>query len=158
TNPSAAKVALAGGVKDARRAAGQAKLFQALPKLPFTPEKADSTASTPPHALPAIEEFGRITSVYPDRNFGFLTNQVTGETLYFNFIHVTDSALLDDFDSGLVGHKVHFVSVSGMKSPRNRYNQARSVRPRPGQAAQLRKSSAQTRPATPKVSRDGSRA
>ncbi len=104
-----AKAALSGGLKGVKQVAAQTKLLQALPKLSVVPEKIESTTSPRPPIQNSIEEFGRITSVYPDRNFGFLANEVTGQTLYFNFMHVTDPSLLEDFDSGLVGHKVHFI-------------------------------------------------
>ena len=134
--PAAAKAALAGNISDSKRLAENAKVFDSLPPLSVDVSGRDEEVPGSPKASAVpIDEFGRITFANAEKKFGFLTNEVTGETLFFLFRYVSDHALLDDIESGTVGHKVHFVVKPVIKSPRARFDEARSIRLRPNQNA-----------------------
>jgi len=108
--PAAAGAAMAGDLSEAKGLAENARAFLSLPPLSVEVTERDTRPQVQSKkSTTAIDEFGRITSVNPDKRFGFLTNEVTGETFFFAFGHVTDTQLLNDVESGVVGHKVYFV-------------------------------------------------
>ncbi len=91
--PAAARAALAGQLVEATRLAPGAHPFQSLPALSIAPSQKPSPILELNKSTMKIEEFGRITAAYPEKACGFLTNEVTGETLFFAFSFITDPEL-----------------------------------------------------------------
>jgi tetratricopeptide (TPR) repeat protein len=148
TYPAAARAALTGDIDDAKRAATEAQVFSSLSQLGYSRSEGGQQVNGK-KSLREIDEFGRVTASYPEKAFGFLTNEVTGETLFFAFGHVTDPELLVDVEAGLVGEKVYFVVQPVVKTSRNRYDQARSIRLRPNQDAELKRIRSEAKSAGP---------
>jgi cold shock CspA family protein len=71
--------------------------------------------ATPVNKSKIVEEHGHIQTVFAERSFGFIKNDVTGEVLHFFLDAVGDGNLLAELEDGISGQKVNFVVTPGPK-------------------------------------------
>ena len=126
-HPNAAAAVAAGNLQEGRRLAASANIFKPLSALTYSPLRGPRE-TTAVSKSKIVEEYGQILSVFAERSFGFIKNDVTAEVLHFFLGSTADGALLNELEDGIVGQKVAFVVTPGPKQIGAKYHNARSVR------------------------------
>jgi cold shock CspA family protein len=109
SDPAASSAAQAGDVARLRETPSGLQLFRSTPS-PLPPEAAREgpAAGSTPRSRGSTIRRGRVSTYYDARNFGFIVEELTGQTWFMHRTSISSDALLRGLKEGKVRQEVTF--------------------------------------------------